>query len=803
MIIEKYVHLHEKTFDVEELDGETWRPYGKLHILPDAIVHNDGTLKGVRFHAPHNALQFHGGEGADRKVGRLDFAQRGNAFVGMIETAEGSKLIRGVTDYDEVFRTKRRLDANPDDPMVKWQDFKIKTVWHDSDIGSPILVVTYLLGGTDVSDRVSVTRVNKNTGETTIEMVKSIYMGDVDSFVITLAFGGRTFSGTYTDGDGTKYFWMGDLSTEQCQKRASMLQSATEIAAAASTMALYATNATLTLQDLDNVNSIMVMTDQNGKDLTVDQAQTRAADYFNTCLIKGLDRDWIKDIYGYDPDSLGKNLQNIFNDHTSFFKGQSILATGTMLKTCLATDPKHAGAIQKISQEKLNAAWNAVSSGEQSAEYQTVTSALYIKGYHDAVNGIQAYIADGAEKWGKAYYDYLIKPETILLWQIQLASSEFDNVKMRMYEWHTKLSVLVPDKDYANQILSIAYSALLGVMYSKMRWSEDIKSFLHDVLEQALNGEIDFADGVAKQAAEEQRKILEDMVSGTKIGLDIMDAMSNVLTFWQNKNPKLTWKDYFLKGNILTTDITSLLENATPQNANAFSRWVNKVGVQKAVGALKSLCYFAAAGYLIYTIASQSGQKVTVKQVVVDCNLGIVALAAGLKAVQNIFTLGVGSKISNWARGDAFASFAKNIAQWFKEDGAINASSKFGKAMTAIFGEDIGKFFGRRLGPVLAVFGIIMSAWALVDAIMSGAVANIVFEALNTVMAFAVTIALGFEMASFAWAGPVGIAIAVVGLIIAVTQLIYTLVNPPKPPKDTIERFVEGPMTAQGLTTTA
>jgi hypothetical protein len=235
--------------------------------------------------------------------------------------------------------------------------------------------------------------------------------------------------------------------------------------------------------------------------------------------------------------------------------------------------------------------------------------------------------------------------------------------------------------------------------------------------------------------------------------------------------------------------------------ASIFRTWAEQTGKSRALSALTGVAYMGAAGFLIYTIAAQSGQKTTPKQIVEDVNLGIVALAAFLKGVQKVFTLGLGAKIISWTGEDAsgFQAFAKNIATWFSEDGAIAAESAFGKAMTKIFGENISEFLGARLGPVLAVFGVVLSSWFLADAIMSGDVPNIVFEALNTVMALAGTIALGFELASFAWAGPVGIAIAVVGLIIAAIQLIYNLVNPPKPPADPIERFVEGPMTQQRL----
>jgi hypothetical protein len=167
-------------------------------------------------------------------------------------------------------------------------------------------------------------------------------------------------------------------------------------------MALFAAP-TLSVQDLNNVQSITIVTDKGGNEVTVDQAQTKAGEYFNKCLTNGLDDKWIDDIFGH-PYSLNAGVTKIFDDNKQFFKDNSVLATGTMLKTSFATDKSHGGAIQKVSQAKLDARWKEISSSKASMPaYQAATAALYIQGYHDGVDGIRAYLADGGEKWGKLY----------------------------------------------------------------------------------------------------------------------------------------------------------------------------------------------------------------------------------------------------------------------------------------------------------------------------------------------------------------------------------------------------------------
>jgi hypothetical protein len=816
-------HLHHQTYNAEVLDGEEWKPFGKIDVLPHGIFHQESQLQNASFHQPHNAVTFNAHTTQGAGVGRFDFTARGQALVGVMRAADGSTLaVRATKGYDEIFDTQRWLKGQPESTKQAFEKLEIKTHWEDG-LGAPTLVAQYFLGDSEVSDRVRVTKVDQKTGQTWLEMVPSFGpIGGSDRFDIVLAFGGKSFSGTYTSDSGEVYNWTGSLQQQQRTKLAQALRAvasqpvpnraasvslatraptASAVANALVRSSLATSAGTLSVQDLNNVSSITIATNSKGDEITIDQAQTTAGTYFNQCLLNGLEDKWIDDLFGQRY-SLNEGVTSIFNQYKGFFQGNSILATGTVLKSSIGGNSPDADAVKKIDQRKLDAHWKALSSNKDSAPtYQAVTSALYTQGYHDGVAGIQPYIADGAEKWGKAYYDFLTDENTLLTWQIQLASQEFDNVKTRMYEWNTKLSVLAPNQTWAKDMLGVAYSALLGVMYTKMRWSDDIKPFLQQVVENALKGNVDIANDLAKQSAEEQRKLLEKLVTSTDIGVGIMDVISDTIVFWQRKNPNLTWRDYFTKGNIVEDVQQALLSEDQPAAA-AFKSWAEQAGKQKAMGVLSGVVYAGAAAFLIYTLATQSGQPLTPKQVVEDVNLGLVALAAAFKGVQKILTVGLGAKLLTWA-GDqpkGFAAFAKNIATWFSEDGAIAAETTFGKVVTGIFGKNVSEFFSARLGPVLAVFGLVLSAWFLADAIMSGDVANIVFETLNSIVALVSVIAIGLELASFAWAGPVGLVIAAVGLIIAVVQLIYNLVNPPKPPPDPIEDFVSKELAPAGLT---
>ena len=99
----------------------------------------------------------------------------------------------------------------------------------------------------------------------------------------------------------------------------------------------------------------------------------------------------------------------------------------------------------------------------------------------------------------------------------------------------------------------------------------------------------------------------------------------------------------------------------------------------------------------------------------------------------------------------------------------------------------------------MAVVGLIVSGFVLYEAIKSGNVRTIVFESINAFLSLATVALIGLELMSFAWAGPAGLVIAGIGIVVALIQLIWSLIDPPKPPADPITNFVNGPMVAAGL----
>lgn len=779
---------HSRIYNVEVHDGESWIPHGQLAVMRDAITHDGNHIHTIDYHGANHALLMQGKVGDPTFQARLNLTDCGTAFVGTMSTGGNApQAIRGIS-LEQVYHTQRHLADDPEAPFHPWENFTIKSEWVGQE-----LKITYLLGNEDVSNRVRVTKVDREKGETTLEMVPQFDPPFRQNAFLIVLQAGRSFTGTLTDDDGNDYAWRGGTAPEQAEAQACVFRAAqASLPAAKAALAANPVKATLTLQDLDNISSIQVLVDSKGNKATVDFAQTTCGGYFNKCLVNALDQKWIDGIYGHAY-TLPAGVEKVFTSSKKFFQDYSVLGTGQMLFDSLATSPTYKDLIKRIDNPAMKTAWEDMGKSQTAGvAYQEASNALYIQGYRDGVAQMKAYLEDNPEKWAEEYFNWLTETANLLTWQIQVASKEFNNVKTRMYEWYVKLQVLAPDKDYGQRFTTIAYSALLGVNYSKSQWSDDLKPFLQAIIENAIAGKVDptIMDQLQQQAAKENQEILSTLVTTADQIALLVDGIAAALTA------------YRLKENLqrLAQDPEAQRLIGQQLGGAQYEAWSALSAKGKIGGLLSMLFYGASAGYLLYKISEDAEKPQTPKQITTEINMGILALAILVKGIEKMMSLGVGRFLENFAQGGqggAFRTFAGELATWFKEGGKVVPQGKLGKALVAVFGESSAEFMARRIGPAMAVAGLVLSAFMLYDAIKSGHVRTIVFEALNTFFALASLALIGLELLSVGWAGPVGLAVAVVGVIVILVQFIWNLIDPPTPPPDPITEFVNGPMVAQ------
>jgi hypothetical protein len=778
---------HDRVYNVEVHDGASWVPGGRLVVTRDMVLHGGKHVHTVDYHGAHHTLSIRGKAGDPTFQAKFHLTECGNGFIGTMSTGGRAPVAVRGTGLEQVYHTKRRPKDDPTSPLEVWDDLTVRSEWAGTE-----LKITYLLGFEDISDRTRVTKVDRPKGQTTLEMVERFTPPfRQNSFLIVLASGNRTFAGTLTDEDTTEYEWSGDTANAAA-KEVSTATRENRVAALADATP----SATMTLQDLDNISSIQVVTDNTGKQYTVDFAQTTCGTYYNKCLANALEKKWVDGIYGR-PFDLSARVQNVLNANKQVFSDNAVLGTGQMLYDNLGTSPQYKDLIARIDSKAMETAWTGLGSNPDTGpQYQEATSALYIEAYRDGVAAMRPYLENNPAKWAEDYYNWLTDTANLLTWQIQVASKQFDNVKTRMYEWYTKLQVLAPDNDYGKRFMTIAYSALLGVNYSKALWSEDLRPFLENMILNGVAGKVDPAvmDQVQQQAAEENQALLRLLVSNTELAIQLANAIAGAFAAYRLKKTM----QQIVEDPQIVADVGTRLTG--PQ----YEAWSSLTKSGKAKGVISMLAYGAAAGFLIYSMVEDGKGEQTPKTVIEEVNMGVLVLAMFVKGLEKMMSMGVGRFLENFAaggQGGAFRIFAGDVATWFKEGGKIIPQGKAGKAFVSVFGQSSTEFIARRVGPALAVFGLVLAAYTLYESIKAGIVRNIVFEALNTFVALATVVLIGFELASFAWAGPAGLAVAAVGVVILLIQLIWNLIDPPKPPPDPIKEFVTGPMVQKGFAT--
>ncbi|MRC19764.1 hypothetical protein GH866_30000 [Bacillus thuringiensis] len=156
------------------------------------------------------------------------------------------------------------------------------------------------MGEQDISNRTSV--INSRNNLTTLAMMKKF--PKKDSFEITFNFEFNHFTGTYTEMEG-KYDWIKEKEISSSSYASigdyeeydgpsgdfnlSPSMFTTEM------RGIDTYGAMRSIQDLHSISTLYK--DQNGK--VSDRAKAATGEYFNKCLLNGLEDQWIKKLFGH------------------------------------------------------------------------------------------------------------------------------------------------------------------------------------------------------------------------------------------------------------------------------------------------------------------------------------------------------------------------------------------------------------------------------------------------------------------------------------------------------------------------
>jgi len=378
------------------------------------------------------------------------------------------------------------------------------------------------------------------------------------------------------------------------------------------------------------------------------------------------------------------------------------------------------------------------------------------------------------------------------VWAVQVADASFKNIKQQMYEWFVQLQVLTGDQKLANDMLHTTYSVILSITFDQTKWTTEVGNLLKPVIEQIIDGKVeDVQDDVVSESIKEAQQIFAITLNAKDKIEELVSMLTDTMVVWSNKKkdtPIVQAPEDIFDGSFIQKELS---EDQT---------WAEKWGSKwkdftnsKVKKYLVAVLYAAGAAFSLYTLI-QTGQQ-NLFDIPQDTNLGLYALGLLFSSSKSFIT----TALSRWIQkplangASKLETMAKTVGTWFTKDGVV-----LDNAATKLFGKSVGEFLAKRLGPALALVGIAVSSVNLYKAIVSGDNTEIAFEAVNTFFALADLTFIGLELAGFAWAGPVGVAFAVVGLLVSLAQLIYDIIHPPPPPPDPVTEFIEGPLKDEG-----
>lgn len=808
--------LHGLRFDPHKvLDGE-WvdheNPFGDvckaktvehargLTVTRTGAFYDGVPLHNVQYCAATHSMRF-GAPEVEGPIGTLYLNAPMTQYVGMWASSPSAapQTVRGV-NTSQLYSTEL-TDANA--KTSKGPDLMIGTKWVQEPFGD-ILKQVVMLGDRDVSSRCAVSIVEDMwTYSYSMRAENNPISGsDPSTFSIKVVpHPGEqpvsTFSGTYTDNKSVTYNWKGTSITQTSNSledaaHLSLLNTSVEnlssngestraFEAPASAIASESSTDSLSLSDLLNVST---MTPDgktaDGENKYLDRAQDRTAEYFQNLLLASLDESWRSSLYG-DAPYLTPGCKVLQEKHATWLKAEAVPNMGLILHDNV-TDSTHSSIVAKINRDKIAEHYSSLSS---STDYEELSQALYIEGYGDAVPGITPYLKDKEGNWGEKFHDYITSDAFLNVWAVQVASNEFKNVKEVMYELWVKLTVLCPKgSTKPNEALSVMYSTILNSQYTNAKWIEDMKPQLAQAIENLLHGTIDFKDEILQKNAQEQRKIAQSMVSGLDNEAELLDILNDLFTLISLEREKAV-------SAVQEDEVVAVIENGGRFGAlrSAFSTWGTK-----AFACLKVIGFGAIAGYFLYQVIGDKGADAPA-----DIGLTVIATGFIIKGMESFLATSLGrwltTTISGAAGDGILRGMLTKFTNWFSKEGVVSESW-----VVRVLGKSSGEFFGRRFGPALAVFAIALCAISLSKAIKTGDTTDIIFESLNLVVAVCGVVFIGLELINFAWAGPVGLFIAAIGIFIAVFQLVWNQTHPPSPPPDPVENFVNGPLQDAGYT---
>ncbi|MBU2708443.1 hypothetical protein KCM76_20790 [Zooshikella marina] len=213
------------------------------------------------------------------------------------------------------------------------------------------------------------------------------------------------------------------------------------------------------------------------------------------------------------------------------------------------------------------------------------------------------------------------------------------------------------------------------------------------------------------------------------------------------------------------------------------------MGAVHGEAALYQFLLGIALGHFIYTTVEEGSDEVNIPELisfssaVVDAGKGVLYLVL-VTQIRNYF-LGelAGVAQTGGPLGNA-AKFYLNFARNYKSVQKVET-----KIITQIFMKSKIASIAERVSLVFGVAALGVAAYSLADAIINGDIAGIVFETVNTLIGLGGVMFGALALAGMSMAGPIAVALAVVGGIVAIVQWLWEMFGPKHIPPSPIQNY--------------
>lgn len=543
-----------------------------------------------------------------------------------------------------------------------------------------------------------------------------------------------------------------------------------------------------TLQNLLNISQYITVTDSSGNPILIDTAQQETGTYFEDILVNSLPEDTIKHFFG-SKRVLNPNVEQTPKKHEEFYKSKAVMNLGQLLHESFlhSGTPEDQKAAAQINIEKIQTDWKNAS---KTPEFGAQSTELYCDAYENKVTDLKIYL-DKREYWANELYKFVISNDFLSIWRAQIASLQFRNVKDKIYEFYTKLTVLDSSPKgcaQAQNAVSVMFATVLNVASQTMNWVDDYREkfikYLTDAILNLRIGNIkDLETELEQQNAKELQEYTESLISTYDSIDQLVEDIADLLAFTASK------KEAAAKPFLETIDLA--LDSARTEHLfQNLAKGFGKAGWALAGKLLRVVGYTAGIGLCIYLFTSKDGAEDIIEDIGLSICASTFLIKGGMTLIESSLGKWIVEKIGGI--GDNVAKFSKNLGKWFSSEGEITGTA------AKIFGKNAEAFMKTRLGPVCAIASIVLSGFFLKDSIDHHDTFNTVMESLNLTFATLDLTMIGLSICSFSWAGPLGIAIGVIGGVTILIQLLYNIFSPPKHEPDEVEKFIYGPLNDAG-----